>query len=349
MKKDTTLDIPQTEEEASISEVEVSEAKVVIEEKPSTTDSSDVIPTKRGALSIKSLLRISRPYWWSLTAFPFILGALLTGQPIGIATFVGLLYFLLPYNLALYGINDIYDSKNDAKNPRKKGGINGLPLEKSLHNKLWSIIFTINVPFVAYFLIAGSLFSSLFLATMFGLMLVYTGFGFRYKEVPIMGSINSAFHYSAPFIFAILLFNGFESWVGIFSTFFVWAIACHVFSSVQDVESDRKLKVTSVATKFGVRNSLYLSVLLYAVAAILPFVFYDVFGLLSGINFWLASGLLVSSFAVVPYLLVVLSNLVHYKKDKAPERAMKAQRLLVLLDLVLGFAIFAFILYLYTR
>ena len=304
---------------------------------------------KKDRLSIKQLIKISRPYWWSITAIPFIAGSLLTGQPIELATFVGLLYFLFPYNLTLYGINDIFDYKNDVKNPRKKGGINGLPLEPRYHKGLWKIIALVNAPFVVYFLVAGSMFSSLFLASMFGLILSYVGFGFRYKSIPVMGSINSAFHYSAPFIFAILLFNGFESWVGIFSTFFVWAVACHMFSSIQDFESDRALKVSSIATKFGVRNTLYLSACLLVAAAVLPFIFYDVFGLLSHISFWLAAGLVVSSFAVVPYLLIVLGNLVHYKKDTASRRALKAQKLLVILDLVLGSAIFAFILYLYTR
>src|SRR6478736_6888990 len=74
----------------------------------------------------------SRPLSWINTAFPFAAAYLLTTREIDVALVVGTLFFLVPYNLAMYGINDVFDAASDAANPRK-GGAEGALLRPERH------------------------------------------------------------------------------------------------------------------------------------------------------------------------------------------------------------------------
>lgn len=74
---------------------------------------------------IAQIILSSRPISWINTAFPFAAAYLLSTREIDLTFVIGTLYFLVPYNLAMYGINDVFDYASDLANPRK-GGIEGL-------------------------------------------------------------------------------------------------------------------------------------------------------------------------------------------------------------------------------
>ena len=57
----------------------------------------------------RMLLVSSRPLSWVNTAYPFAAAYLLAHGRIDAAWIIGTLYFLVPYNLAMYGINDVFD------------------------------------------------------------------------------------------------------------------------------------------------------------------------------------------------------------------------------------------------
>ncbi len=76
--------------------------------------------------TLRALFTSSRPISWVNTAYPFgaayLLGTDVFGSVLGVVTFVvGVVYFLVPYNLAMYGINDVFDYESDLRNPRKGG------------------------------------------------------------------------------------------------------------------------------------------------------------------------------------------------------------------------------------
>ena len=74
---------------------------------------------------VREVLAASRPFSWINTAYPFAAGYLLaTGGRVDALFVVGTLFFLVPYNLLMYGINDVFDYASDLRNPRK-GGIEG--------------------------------------------------------------------------------------------------------------------------------------------------------------------------------------------------------------------------------
>ena len=69
----------------------------------------------------RQLIGSSRPVSWINTAYPFAAAYLMAGGGITPALVVGTLWFLIPYNLLMYGINDVFDYESDLRNPRKGG------------------------------------------------------------------------------------------------------------------------------------------------------------------------------------------------------------------------------------
>ena len=62
---------------------------------------------------LKDLFLSSRPLSWVNTAFPFAAAYYLTAGVIDLAFVLGTVFFLVPYNLAMYGINDVFDYESD--------------------------------------------------------------------------------------------------------------------------------------------------------------------------------------------------------------------------------------------
>ena len=111
----------------------------------------------------RRLLLASRPVSWINTAFPFAAAMLLTTGQVDARLIIGTLFFLVPYNLAMYGINDVFDYESDLRNPRK-GGVEGAVLERSLHRPTLIAAAVTNIPFLVYLVVVGSPLSWLVLA-----------------------------------------------------------------------------------------------------------------------------------------------------------------------------------------
>ena len=123
----------------------------------------------------------SRPLSWINTAFPFAAAYLLTTGRLDAAFWVGTIYFLVPYNLAMYGINDVFDYDSDLANPRK-GGLEGALLAPRLHRvTLWTAALT-NIPFLVLLALAGGPASWLALAVSVFAVIAYSAKGLRFKE-----------------------------------------------------------------------------------------------------------------------------------------------------------------------
>lgn len=217
--------------------------------------------------TIKKLFWISRPISWPNTAYPFAIGYLLTGGNIDLTFIIGTIYFLGPYNLLMYGINDVFDYESDIKNPRK-GGIEGMREERSFHPAVIKAAIISNVPFLLYLLLAGSWTARLTLVIVTFGVIAYSLKGLRFKEKPLLDSITSSLHFVGPLLFALSL-NHFPSYAwGYVIAFFMWGMASHAFGAVQDIVPDKKAKIASIATFFGAKPTIWLAFLLYLSAAI---------------------------------------------------------------------------------
>ncbi|OYX55956.1 MAG: prenyltransferase, partial [Micrococcales bacterium 32-70-13] len=199
--------------------------------------------------TLGQLLVSSRPLSWINTAFPFAAAYLLTTGRIDAAFIIGTIYFLIPYNLAMYGINDVFDYESDLRNPRK-GGVEGALLDPSIHRTtLWAAVIT-NVPFLVALVALGSPLSWLVLAVSVFAVIAYSAIGLRFKEKPVLDSITSSTHFVSPAVYGLVLAGAVFTpalWL-ILISFFLWGMASHAFGAVQDVIADREGGLASIAT-----------------------------------------------------------------------------------------------------
>lgn len=224
-------------------------------------------PTHSIGRDLAQIVLSSRPISWINTAFPFAAAYLLSTREIDITLVIGTLYFLIPYNLAMYGINDVFDYASDLANPRK-GGIEGALLAPRVHRAtLWAAAAT-NLPFLVYLVIVGNPASWCWLAVSVFAVIAYSAPVLRFKERPFLDSITSSTHFVSPAIVGLAL-AGAPFTTGTVITlgaFFLWGMAAHAFGAVQDIGPDREAGISSIATVIGARKTVRLALALWAVA-----------------------------------------------------------------------------------
>ena len=219
---------------------------------------------------IRALLLTSRPLSWVNTAYPFAAAYLLTAGRIDATFVVGTVFFLIPYNLAMYGINDVFDYASDAKNPRK-GGVEGALLAPRHHRATLWIASLLLVPFVVYLVVVGSWASDLVLALSLFAVVAYSAAGLRFKERPFLDSITSSIHFVSPAVFGLVLAGATPtaSLIALLLAYVLWGCASHAFGAVQDIGADREAGIGSIATVIGARSTARLALGLYVAAGVL--------------------------------------------------------------------------------
>src|SRR5215208_241336 len=98
---------------------------------------------------ILRLLYISRPVLWINTVGPATIGMWLTGDLFVWAALPVLLWLTLPFNLLIYGVNDVFDQETDAMNPRK-GTMEGARIDRSEVRPVVLVVVFTNAPFLIY-------------------------------------------------------------------------------------------------------------------------------------------------------------------------------------------------------
>jgi 4-hydroxybenzoate polyprenyltransferase len=194
----------------------------------------------------------------------------MTTREVDLVFVLGTLYFLVPYNLAMYGINDVFDYESDLRNPRK-GGVEGAVLERSLHRPTLIAVAATNVPFLVALVLLGGPASWLALAVSVFAVIAYSAPRLRFKERPFLDSITSSAHFVSPAVYGLLLagatFDG--SLIALLAAYFLWGMASHAFGAVQDVLADRAAGIGSVATVIGARATVRAAFAGYLLAGVL--------------------------------------------------------------------------------
>ena len=219
---------------------------------------------------LRALFVSSRPLSWVNTAYPFAAAYLLTTREIDLAFVLGTLYFLIPYNLAMYGINDVFDYESDLRNPRK-GGVEGAVLDRSEHRATLIAAVATNVPFLIALVLLGSPLSWLVLAISVFAVIAYSAPGLRFKERPFVDSLTSATHFVSPAVYSIAL-AGTALTPGLWAllvAFFLWGVASHAFGAVQDILADRAGGIGSIATVIGARATTRFAIAAYVASGLL--------------------------------------------------------------------------------
>ncbi|AEI12030.1 MULTISPECIES: prenyltransferase [Cellulomonas] len=231
-------------------------------------------PRRGWRAGLRQVVGSSRPLSWIDTAYPFAVAYLLAGGSVDAALVIGTVWFLIPYNLLMYGLNDVWDHESDLANPRK-GGIEGVVLDTRWHRTTIVAAVVSNVPFVVTLAVLavalGQPLALVVLAVSVFAVVAYSAPRLRFKERPGVDSATSATHFVSPAVLGVVLAGGAWTWpvVATLVAFFAWACASHAFGAVQDVRADRSAGIGSVATVLGARRTVRLSMAGYALAAVL--------------------------------------------------------------------------------
>jgi 4-hydroxybenzoate polyprenyltransferase len=219
---------------------------------------------------IGDLARASRPLSWINTAYPFAAAYLLTTREVDATLVIGTLFFLVPYNLALYGINDVFDYASDLANPRK-GGVEGALLPPARHRTILVASVVSCVPFVVALVLAGPPLSWVALAVSLFALVAYSAPPFRFKEVPVLDSLTSSVHFVSPAVYGLTLAQATPNpeMFAVLGAFLLWGMASHAFGAVQDIVPDREGRISSVATSLGAARTVRLALVAWTAAGIL--------------------------------------------------------------------------------
>ncbi|WP_254531369.1 prenyltransferase [Natrinema gelatinilyticum] len=218
-------------------------------ERSSSTAATD--PTVGEQLSY--LVTLSRPRFWLYLAGPVLVGVAFAADSVGelvtpstVALFG---YFLVPANVFLYGINDVYDREIDAANPKKEvrearyRGQRFVPAAVGLCAALpllfAPLIATAAVPWLVVFLVLGG---------------AYSAPPVRFKTTPFLDSISNGL-YVAPGIAAYAAVAGVQPPTLAIAGGWLWAMGMHTFSAIPDIEPDRAAGIRTTATVLGERRT----------------------------------------------------------------------------------------------
>jgi 4-hydroxybenzoate polyprenyltransferase len=199
--------------------------------------------------TVRYLLTLSRPRFWLYLAGPVIVGVAAAARtpaelfdPLAVALFA---YFLLPANLFLYGVNDLFDADVDAENPKKEG-----------REARWQGGRVV----VAAVVVSGLLGAGLFAATPalawpylvgFGFLAVeYSAPPFRFKTTPFLDSASNGL-YILPGAAAFAALSGTHPPLAALVGAWLWTMGMHTFSAIPDIEPDREAGIETTATVLG--------------------------------------------------------------------------------------------------
>lgn len=269
----------------------------------------------------KYLLKVSRPRFWVYLLGPYLVASVIAFNKDPIAMFlnaefwVWFVYFLIPANFLIYGVNDLADQDTDKFNS-KKDSYEVKFEQNKLKYFIWIFAIT-NIPFLFLTNNAAS-FVALLAFYFFGVF--YSLEPIRAKSKPIIDSIFNVL-YILPGLFGYLNFNSghladINVWLFLAATF--WCMAMHTFSAIPDIEADKKAGLNTTAVLLKSKGALVYCGGLY-----------------------LACGLIASYYVSAVFLLFALVYLgvIIYSYNNL-DAIFKVYKIMPIINMCIGFCIF---------
>ncbi|WP_138275525.1 UbiA family prenyltransferase [Rhodoluna limnophila] len=199
------------------------------------------------------LITISRPVLWINTIGTTLMAVWLTGDLWRWDSIWLLIWVTLPFNLLIYGINDIFDQETDNINIRK-GGFGGAKIDpREVPWITWGVILT-NAPFLIFFGLNYSLEANIWIWAYSITFLFYSAPPARFKGRPFLDSISNA-DYAFPLAFVPLALGEEPIWLAVFALM-AWSLAKHTYDAIQDIDEDAFVGIKTTAVYLGVNKSL---------------------------------------------------------------------------------------------
>ncbi len=211
------------------------------------------------------LVQISRPVLWVNTIGTTVIGIWLTGDLWRVDALALLLWATLPFNLLIYGVNDIFDQETDAQNERK-GGIEGARILSSEARTIVLGVVVTNVPFLIYFLFTLPPAALAWIAAYIVIFIFYSAPPLRFKARRYLDSLSNA-AYAFPLVFVPLALGQSPVWAAAIGLM-AWSVAKHTYDAVQDIEEDRAAGIVTTAVHLGARGATVWSGVWWALSTV---------------------------------------------------------------------------------
>ena len=224
------------------------------------------IPTRSPWAGLARLVHISRPVLWINTIGTGMVGIWLTGRLFDLTALPIVLWLTLPFNLLIYGVNDIYDQETDALNPRK-GSVEGARIAPAEARSIAWAVALINAPFLVWFVLTLPPAAVAVILLYAGVFVFYSAPPLRFKTRPYLDSLSNA-AYALPLLIMPAALQAPPLWPAVVGLM-AWSVAKHAFDAVQDIEEDRGAGITTTATRLGPRGTAIWSGSWWLVATIL--------------------------------------------------------------------------------
>jgi 4-hydroxybenzoate polyprenyltransferase len=202
------------------------------------------------------LFWLSRPRFWLYLAGPVVVGVVYAAgspseffQPVTVALFG---YFLVPANVFLYGVNDLFDADIDELNPKKAAEGREVRYRHSSGVLAAVIVSALLASAFVPLVPAGGL---LALGGFLALGAAYSAPPVRFKTTPVLDSVSNGL-YILPGVVAFTAVAGsYPPALGVAGGW-TWAMGMHTFSAIPDIEPDRRAGIRTTATVLGRSQTL---------------------------------------------------------------------------------------------
>lgn len=223
---------------------------------------------------MREMILISRPRFWLYTSGPYLLGYTASSgsicdllSPVFIGFFV---YFMIPANFYLYGINDLFDRDTDVYNP-KKGSREILSTDIGVIRLVAATVTSLAISLALLTILSG--YSRLLMGLFILLSTIYSSPPLRLKSRPFLDSYSNSL-YAVPMLIGYSQNRGYLPDASIVIASILWTAAMHAFSAIPDIEYDRRARLRTVAVLLGSRGSLVFCTINWGMASLIA-VTYD--------------------------------------------------------------------------
>jgi len=235
---------------------------------PDVTDRLTALAPSEQTL-VGYLFWLSRPRFWLYLAGPLVVGvvygASTTGEFFSPVTVALLLYFLVPANLFLYGVNDVFDRDIDEVNPKKADEGREVRFNGSRAVTLTvAVVALVGLAFVP-FLSTPALVA---FAGFYLLGYAYSAPPVRFKTTPFLDSLSNGLYILPGVVGYATLTGSFPPALAI-AAGWAWTMGMHTFSAIPDIEPDTAAGIRTTATVLGERRTLVYCAGCWLVAALL--------------------------------------------------------------------------------
>jgi 4-hydroxybenzoate polyprenyltransferase len=213
---------------------------------------------------LRYLLALSRPRFWLYLAGPVLVGSAFGAaapaalvRPFPLLLF---LYFLLPANVLLYGVNDRFDAEADRLNPRKRG-----QEQRYRPGRLPGAAIAVSALLGVALALAAPAPSRPWLAGFLVLAVAYSAPP-RLKTRPPLDSLSNGL-YILPGGAAYAALAGQPPPAAAVVGGWLWTMAMHTYSALPDIGPDRRAGLRTTATVLGASGTLAYCGLLWLAAA----------------------------------------------------------------------------------